>query len=341
MGAQKHYQGTPLVGLILFLCQRLAPCSYLFGGFKNSLFMPFKIAAIVVTHNRPKLLAQCVEALRSQTRRPDWVIVVGNDVCRETRAWLDKQPELLVYHQANLGSAGGQKTGIRKAMEHGADWAWCMDDDSLPSPNALERLLDSPAADRPDTGFLASVVKWTDGSLHSMNLMQPLFVGRWLGTILTEKCLPVAHCSFVGVMFHRRAVEGVGLPIAEMFIWGDDIEYTRRVSKLFVGYGVLDSIVFHQTVANAGADTQLDESDNHSMKIRCLYRNNVALHFAEASNLFTGTRRALMWMFREIQRSRTFARRITILLNGLRGVPFYFKYVRSVQPRTQVERSQR
>jgi hypothetical protein len=77
------------------------------------------------------------------------------------------------------------------------------------------------------------------------------------------------------------------------------------------------------------------------MKIRCLYRNNVALHFAEASNLFTGTRRALMWMFREIQRSRTFARRITILLNGLRGVPFYFKYVRSVQPRTQVERSQR
>jgi hypothetical protein len=105
MGAQKHYQGTPLVGLILFLCQRLAPCSYLFGGFKNSLFMSFKIAAVVVTHNRPKLLAQCVEALRSQTRRPNWVIVVGNDVCSETRAWLDKQPGVLAVNLDKIPTA--------------------------------------------------------------------------------------------------------------------------------------------------------------------------------------------------------------------------------------------
>jgi GT2 family glycosyltransferase len=67
--------------------------------------MSFKIAAVVVTHNRPKLLAQCVEALRSQTRRPDWVIVVGNDVCSQTRAWLDQQPDVLAVNLDKIPAA--------------------------------------------------------------------------------------------------------------------------------------------------------------------------------------------------------------------------------------------
>jgi GT2 family glycosyltransferase len=67
--------------------------------------MSLKIAAIVVTHNRPKLLAQCVDALRSQTRRPDWVIVVGNDVCSQTRAWLDQRPDVLAVNLYKIPAA--------------------------------------------------------------------------------------------------------------------------------------------------------------------------------------------------------------------------------------------
>src|SRR5205823_3658525 len=46
--------------------------------------------------------------------------------------------------QPNLGGAGGFARGIDTAYKAGYDWFWCMDDDCLAAPNALEQLLASP-----------------------------------------------------------------------------------------------------------------------------------------------------------------------------------------------------
>lgn len=47
-----------------------------------------------------------------------------------------------------------------------------------------------------------------------------------------------------------------------MFVWGDDVEYTRRILNHHPGYLVLDSKVTHLTEFNAGATLdQINESN--------------------------------------------------------------------------------
>ena len=99
------------------------------------------IAALVVTHNRLDMLKHCVASLLGQSSKINEVFVVNNGSTDGTGEWLDQQNNLRVFHQENIGSAGGFYTGIKLAYEAGYDWIWIMDDDAIPRLNCLELLL--------------------------------------------------------------------------------------------------------------------------------------------------------------------------------------------------------
>ena len=215
---------------------------------------PESIAAVIVTRNRLALLQESVAAVRAQARAPQEIIVIDNASDDGTREWLEQQSGLVVIRQGNLGGAGGFHRGIKEAHARGHAWIWCMDDDTIPAPECLGCLCATPAFEDPSTGFLASLVQWTDGTPHKMNMWLDVPGGareaRWMGSVLSDGCLPTVTSSFVSVLIARRAVEAVGLPLKEMFIWCDDAEYTRRISSRFRGYYVLSSVAIHKTAAN-------------------------------------------------------------------------------------------
>ncbi len=265
-----------------------------------------KIAAVVVTNNRLKLLQDCISALLRQTRPCNHIIVVDNGSSDGTREWCSAGSKEFTYvTQSNEGSAGGQATGIATALEMGCDWVWCMDDDSLPQKDSLAELCRCPHFRDETTGFLGSVVLWKDGSLHKMNLLNPAFVGLWLNRVLADGCLPVLSASFVGIMINKRAVESVGLPLRSLFIWGDDIEYTRRITSRFKAYAVLKSIVVHQTASNDGAGTQLSPLDCKSIKFWCQNRNLIALELFAGGNILKNLKSIAICMVRQLREAKT------------------------------------
>ena len=209
-----------------------------------------RVSCVVVTYNRLALLKSCIAAIRSQKTLPDDIIVVNNDSSDGTTEWLSAQSDLVVFHQGTLGSSGGQHRGVVEAWNRGSDWVWLMDDDTIPDPDCLAAMLRSDAAADPSTGFLCSVVRWTDGSLHRMNgpNLYPSFdeLMKWM----PRKAIRVTTASFVSCMVQRRAIDTVGLPLKEMFVWYDDAEYTRRISDLFSCFLVLDSTVEHRSRTN-------------------------------------------------------------------------------------------
>ena len=225
---------------------------------KNSPDEATRIAAIIVTRKRHALLRQSVQAVRDQTRPLDEIIVIDNDSDDGTRQWLAQQADLTVIHQGNVGGAGGFHRGIKEGYARRHDWFWCMDDDTIAQPDALQRLCEAPPFGEEKTGFLGSLVKWSDGSIHKMNMwITPPGGARnvdWFASVLDDKCIPAETSTFVSILIHRRAVERVGLPIKEMFIWCDDAEYTHRISGHFSNYHVLNSIVLHKTPENKGGD---------------------------------------------------------------------------------------
>jgi rhamnopyranosyl-N-acetylglucosaminyl-diphospho-decaprenol beta-1,3/1,4-galactofuranosyltransferase len=218
------------------------------------------VHAVVVTHNRREMLEACLEAVAEQTRPPDAVIVVDN-------ASTDGTPEMvaaaypdarLVRLPENLGSSGGFHRGLAEAHGSGATWAWVMDDDTIPTPTALERLLDAPGPPPgyPDPLLLCSRVVWSDGTLHPMN--QPVL--RRVPQLYVEAAgrglLPIRTATFPSLLVHREAIERFGLPNAHYFIWSDDWEYTSRILRREpLGYLVPSSVVEHRTKTAHPADT--------------------------------------------------------------------------------------
>ena len=75
-------------------------------------------------------------------------------------------------------------------------------------------------------------------------------------------------CSFVSVLFPRWVLSEFGLPLAEYFIWFDDQEYTRRITKAGPGVQVLRSTVTHDLGVNRGVNFGDVNAGNMEVRVR-------------------------------------------------------------------------
>jgi rhamnopyranosyl-N-acetylglucosaminyl-diphospho-decaprenol beta-1,3/1,4-galactofuranosyltransferase len=210
------------------------------------------VCALVVTHNRFELLRECLQAVFGQTRGVDEVIVVDNASTDGTpeRVAAEFPQATVVSLERNEGGAGGFHEGMRYAVQRGFDWLWVMDDDTVPTPQALERLLEARDGldGLPSPSMLASKVLWSDGSMHPMNhpganLLDMDVVARGLEL----GALPIRWSTFPSLLVSRGAIERHGLPRKGFFIWSDDIDFTARILRHEPGYLVASSVAYHNT----------------------------------------------------------------------------------------------
>lgn len=214
--------------------------------------------AIVVTYNRLPMLRACVDALKNQTAPCD-ILIVDNDSWDGTEAWASQQAGLQYQNTgANLGGAGGFHFGVRWAAEQGYAYVWLMDDDCVPAPDALEKLM-AARETLGNLGFLCSDVRWTDGSECRMN--RPKLTKKQ--PALPAGIARVQQATFVSLLIPMSVIRRCGLPIREFFIWGDDIEFTRRltVAHGIPGYLVRSSRVIHNTQTNCGSNIAVDREE--------------------------------------------------------------------------------
>lgn len=234
-----------------------------------------RIVAIVVTYNRKKLLKECIEALlKSET--PCDILIVDNNSTDNTYNYISKYiSDRVIYKNTgeNLGGAGGFNFGMKEAIKLGYSYLWLMDDDVIVNENALSKLMDADKALNGNYGFLSSKVFFTDGKLCRMNMQK--YVKNWTPSEVHIKngLYKTNFATFVSFFTKKTVVEKVGLPIKEFFIWGDDIEYTNRISKKFDNYVVMNSKVTHKTKANLGSDISRD--DERLDRYKYAYRNEM------------------------------------------------------------------
>ncbi len=229
-----------------------------------------KIAAVVVTYNRLSLLQECIEAIRNQTYLATKILVINNSSTDGTSDWLSKQKDLEVITQANNGGSFGFYTGLKVAYQQLHDWVWIMDDDTIPLPNALQNLTininDITNTTKEQVGYISSKVNWIDGNPHIMNLPDISNFDSKSNTFNRFdhlNLLSIKSSSFVSIMVSKEAIKKVGLPFKEFFIWGDDAEYTLRITQQgFLGLYSLKSIVMHKTAENYSANLYIDNKNN-------------------------------------------------------------------------------
>lgn len=245
------------------------------------------VAAVVVTYNRCNLLMQCIQHLKASRIDPALghsldILIIDNASTDGTRQALgpliDARDVRYLNTGANLGGAGGFNRGIRAAVEDGYDFLWIMDDDCLPRPDALQALLFADSQLGDTYGYLSSVVRWTDGSICRMNVQR-----HPLTRDITDFSPELQQCtlaSFVSLFVPARVVRQLGLPIAEFFIWTDDWEFTRRISRRYPCYVAGKSVVTHAS-KNNGAGTIATDTPDRLDRYRYIYRNDIVLYRRE------------------------------------------------------------
>lgn len=241
------------------------------------------VTAVVVTYNRLPLLRQCLAALRAQTVQGFTVLLVDNASTDGTADYIKTlaMPGL-VYRSTgeNLGGAGGFAYGIRAAVELGCGAVWIMDDDTLPEPAALENLLAADAAHGGEYGWLSSRALAPDGTDQPMNVQRKTMYRDIDDLGDGKREIPAVMASFVSLFLRTDTVRAFGLPIAEFFIWSDDWEYTRRISRARLCYAIPASRVVH-AMQNPGVVNIAKDVPARWARYRYFYRNDVVLYRRE------------------------------------------------------------
>lgn len=289
-----------------------------------------RIAAIVVTYNRIKLLKQCIEHLQMQTYPCD-ILIVNNASTDETEQvveeMIDRFPNLKYRNTgANIGGAGGFNFGMKWAVQDGYDYLWVMDDDCLPKEDSLKELIKADEFLLGNYGWLASTVLWKDGRECKMN--RPKLKKSFYDYLEYMKygIVQAEQATFVSVFFKSEIVEKVGLPIKDFFIWGDDIEYTRRISvrnglPCFV---VGKSQVIHAMCENNGSNIATDVPERID-RYKYAFRNEGYLYRKEGWKGIAYYFAKCVWNFFKIllyAPDKKIRRNIVLLSSVLKGLVF-------------------
>ena len=223
-----------------------------------------KIAAVVVTYNRIEMLKTCIEKLLGQSCEDFDILIVDNASTDGTGEWAEALDNSRVRYRNtgdNIGGAGGFNYGIKWAAEEDYSHVWIMDDDAFPEYDALSELIKADKKLSGNYGFLSSMVLWKDGAVCRMN-RQKLMNGKKLEDYIDRKgIIKIKQATFVSLFIPIEVIRKEGLPIKEYFIWGDDLEFTRRltVRKGYPCYAVTTSKVIHWMKSNEGSSLAKDD----------------------------------------------------------------------------------
>jgi GT2 family glycosyltransferase len=209
-----------------------------------------RVLAHIHTFNDADIIDQIIEMVLRQTRPVDGILVVDNASTDGTLERPSIKHASVIRHTENLGTSGAVHSGFRFALEHGYDWVWVFDADSIPEPDALEKLLDLyagwPQSLQDETAFLTCMhYNVEDGvpqlagifTQHGFTRARP---------VPDERSYLCHVCIWSGCLYRLVAVRQIGLPNPDyMLDWGEG-EYGYRVMQAgYKGFVALDAILQH------------------------------------------------------------------------------------------------
>jgi GT2 family glycosyltransferase len=216
-----------------------------------------KLVAVVLNWNGGDDTLRAVESLGGIE-----AIVVDNGSADGSAEQVEQRfPAVeLIRTGANLGFAGGNNVGIRRALERGADWVLLLNNDAVAGAGIADAL-ERAAAARPDAGLLAcklylegDVLQYAGASFNAalgysgrLDGYGRRDDGRW------DALRDVGRADGAALAASRVAIERVGLLDEELFAYVEDVDWSLRMRA--AGFGVVfapEAKVWHRGSGSTG-----------------------------------------------------------------------------------------
>lgn len=209
--------------------------------------MDKKVGVIIVTYNRLNCLKKLLQGLAEQTYPLEKILVFDNNSSDETIDYLQSQgfndynlqkdvaQKLYFANDTNLGGAGGFSKAVELAQKLDIDNLWIMDDDVLPEPECLAKLLAKMEEkdvqivlpSREDENYTDRVC--LDIDLQTANKFWTTLRKTFAPHPLTEAEYSVKDMTFEGPLMTLEVSKKAGLPDQDYFIFFDDTDYAQRL----------------------------------------------------------------------------------------------------------------
>lgn len=249
----------------------------------------YNIVSLIVTFNRKLLLEECIQSLLNQSYNISKILIIDNASSDGTEEMLINKGYIklakikYIKLPNNIGGAGGFYEGIKYINENiNYDWIWLMDDDTIPKYDALEKLVESmKILYKENIGFLCSkVISENNLMMNVPSISKNKDISNYYiwPKYLEHGIVEIDNATFVSILINKNAIKKIGYPFKEFFIWGDDTEYTLRITKYFgKGYLIGNSHAVHKRIITK-AISIVEEDDIKRIKFFMFsYRNNLII----------------------------------------------------------------
>jgi GT2 family glycosyltransferase len=244
----------------------------------------------VATRFRSDLLARLLESLHRQTIRPIAAVVCDNgpDTATAETCKNFPLPCEIVSPGKNLGFGGGLAATAQRAFEKFPDLTHLLvvDDDAILAPKDLESLLAS--ANKHSAGTVAPFLVDLSGKLQEVPepVSWPLArafraVGQNLdkARALTPSGYPMAWCIGPCLLVDRPTWLRAGPPRADMLAFGDDVEFSLRLSAASPAWADPSVTVIHDPPSAKQPASALSPQSSDPLHLNLNLNRGDAAHY--------------------------------------------------------------
>ncbi|MFN6472022.1 MAG: glycosyltransferase family 2 protein [Nostoc sp. SerVER01] len=210
--------------------------------------MTAKVAAYITLYKDKQAAIECLQAIKSQSIPIDSIFVVDNST--QELLELNSTSILIHHYPENIGIGEGLVLGLEWAIKEGYDFLWAFDQDSLPTKNCLEILLQFYHKLSLEGDDKIGIIAPTAIDCKTEEIVQgAVFVGDQFRGCKHNKNVDFYECDSPitsGSLISIAAAKTVGFPRAELFIDGIDLDYGLRLRQQgFRNLIITKAIMYH------------------------------------------------------------------------------------------------
>jgi rhamnosyltransferase len=207
----------------------------------------FKIIAYITAYEDDQAVNNCIAAIKNQSITITDILIVDNSTTQPIT--ISTQDNLKIeHHPENLGVSGGLNIALTWAIKHNYDFIWTFDQDSQPTSNCLEILLQAYqkiSADNYQIGIIAPTAIDTKKEVVQGAVFDRYYFigGEHQQELEFYECdAPITSGSLINL----AAAKTISPPRADLFIDGVDIDYGIRLKEQgFHNIIVPQAIMYH------------------------------------------------------------------------------------------------
>ncbi len=192
-----------------------------------------KVAVVLLCWNCVDDIQKCIPSLQQMDYDNFCIVAVDNHSTDGTADTIERlYPEaVLIRNDKNLGAGGGYNTGAWYALEHGADYVWFLNADTVVEPDLITKVVAAGEAD-PTVGLLSPGIYYLSDRTRLQNCGGFLDWSRFLSHILfsfeeLDSIDPDDLWLPGTTLFIKRAVlEKIGAYDEKYFAYCEDRDYS-------------------------------------------------------------------------------------------------------------------